>query len=69
MSTHNICFHGEMNNFQHTPIIWSSVILIQVATRVLWLGENIKEAIDALRIHHQLLPPTISYEIGIEKVG
>ena len=43
--------------------------MIQVASRVLWFGENIKQAIDALRIHHQLLPPRISYETGIDKVS
>ncbi|WAR05429.1 GGT1-like protein [Mya arenaria] len=38
-----------------------------VATRVLWLGESIKQSIDSPRIHHQLLPPEFSYEPGIEK--
>ncbi|XP_071111338.1 scoloptoxin SSD14-like [Haliotis cracherodii] len=33
-----------------------------VAARVLWLGDNIKQAIDARRLHHQLLPPFISFE-------
>ncbi|XP_063880968.1 scoloptoxin SSD14-like isoform X6 [Scylla paramamosain] len=31
----------------------------------LWLGDDIKEAIDARRIHHQLFPMTLSYEDGI----
>ncbi|XP_045115209.1 scoloptoxin SSD14-like isoform X2 [Portunus trituberculatus] len=30
----------------------------------LWLGDNIKEAIDARRIHHQLFPMTLGYEDG-----
>lgn len=38
-----------------------------VAARVLWFDNNIQEAIDALRIHHQLLPPEISYETGIKQ--
>ena len=38
-----------------------------MAARVLWFGNNIQEAIDALRIHHQLLPPEISYETGIKR--
>ncbi|KAL5020264.1 hypothetical protein ScPMuIL_003156 [Solemya velum] len=40
---------------------------VLVAARALWLGENIKQAIDALRIHHQLLPPYIQYEEGTSK--
>ncbi|XP_013421791.1 glutathione hydrolase 1 proenzyme [Lingula anatina] len=39
-----------------------------VTARTLWFGENIKQAIDARRIHHQLLPPEISYEEGFRKV-
>lgn len=31
------------------------------------MGNTIKEAIDASRIHHQLLPMTLSYESGISK--
>ncbi|CAL4235913.1 unnamed protein product [Meganyctiphanes norvegica] len=38
-----------------------------VALRNLWLGDNIKEAIDARRIHHQLLPMELAYEDGIAK--
>jgi gamma-glutamyltranspeptidase len=33
-----------------------------VVTRVLWLQQGIKEAIDAPRVHHQLLPDAIVYE-------
>ncbi|XP_050701695.1 scoloptoxin SSD14-like isoform X3 [Eriocheir sinensis] len=32
----------------------------------LWLGKDIKEAIDARRIHHQLFPMTLSYESGTQ---
>ncbi|XP_057321865.1 scoloptoxin SSD14-like isoform X3 [Microplitis mediator] len=35
--------------------------------RILWMGNTIKEAIDASRIHHQLLPMTLNYESGISK--
>jgi len=38
-----------------------------VASRVLWFGESIKAAIDALRLHHQLLPAAVSYETGFDK--
>lgn len=34
----------------------------------LWFGENIKAAVDASRFHHQLMPPTISYEYGMIQV-
>lgn len=36
-----------------------------VSLNNLWLGNNIKEAIDARRIHHQLFPMTLQYEEGI----
>lgn len=35
--------------------------------RHLWVDESIKEAIDAARIHHQLLPMRVSYEYGVPK--
>ncbi|KAK3853171.1 hypothetical protein Pcinc_040274 [Petrolisthes cinctipes] len=41
---------------------WSSL-------RNLWFGEDIKEAIDARRIHHQLFPMTLGYEEGIVNVS
>ncbi|CAG9812898.1 unnamed protein product [Phaedon cochleariae] len=36
----------------------------QMIMRVLWFGENVKEATDAPRIHHQLLPMQVEYEYG-----
>lgn len=36
--------------------------------RNLWFGENIKEAIDSPRFHHQLLPMTLHYEEGFPTV-
>ncbi|XP_076359107.1 scoloptoxin SSD14-like [Tachypleus tridentatus] len=36
--------------------------ITQVLIRSMWLGNSIKEAIDALRIHHQLYPNTVFYE-------
>ncbi|KAL4229164.1 Gamma-glutamyltranspeptidase 1 [Mactra antiquata] len=37
------------------------------AVHNLWLNENIEQSIDALRLHHQLLPPDISYEEGFDQ--
>lgn len=35
-----------------------------VVMRHLWFGDNIKEAVDAPRIHHQMYPMEINYEYG-----
>lgn len=35
-----------------------------VIMRVLWFDQDIKQAIDAPRIHHQLVPNEIEYEFG-----
>jgi gamma-glutamyltranspeptidase/glutathione hydrolase/leukotriene-C4 hydrolase len=35
-----------------------------VLMRTIWFGQNIKEAVDAPRIHHQLFPMEIQYEYG-----
>lgn len=32
--------------------------------RTLWLGQNIKEAVDSPRFHHQLVPNVLEYEYG-----
>uniref|UniRef100_A0A0A9YCN9 Gamma-glutamyltranspeptidase 1 n=1 Tax=Lygus hesperus TaxID=30085 RepID=A0A0A9YCN9_LYGHE len=38
-----------------------------IIMRMLWLGEDLKAAVDASRIHHQLSPMVLSYEYGILK--
>ncbi|XP_049817564.1 glutathione hydrolase 1 proenzyme-like isoform X2 [Aethina tumida] len=38
--------------------------IAQVIMRTLWFGENIKEAVDAPRLHHQVFPKEGSYEYG-----
>ncbi|XP_046836284.1 scoloptoxin SSD14-like isoform X1 [Vespa crabro] len=39
----------------------------QVIAKILWMGNTVKEAIDAPRIHHQLFPGEVAYEYGIPK--
>ncbi|KAL7294184.1 hypothetical protein TKK_0012205 [Trichogramma kaykai] len=41
--------------------------LALVIARYLWLGNTIKEAVDAPRIHHQLYPMQLFYEYGVPK--
>jgi len=36
----------------------------QVLMRMLFLGDDVKEAIDARRLHHQLMPKEVKYEAG-----
>lgn len=49
---------------------WNLLIkFMKALVRVLWLGEDIKQAIDAPRIHHQLLPMILEYEYGNEQVS
>lgn len=38
-----------------------------VSIRHLWLGDTIKQAIDAPRLHHQLFPNEINYELKFPK--
>ena len=35
---------------------------------MLYLGQSVKEAVDARRLHHQLVPMEIKYEEGVTKV-
>ncbi|XP_076182889.1 scoloptoxin SSD14 isoform X2 [Ptiloglossa arizonensis] len=39
----------------------------QIIARVIWMGQTVKEAVDAPRIHHQLIPIEASYEYGVPK--
>ncbi|XP_014208314.1 glutathione hydrolase 1 proenzyme [Copidosoma floridanum] len=38
-----------------------------VLARYLWLGNTLKEAVDAPRVHHQLFPMEVAYEFGVPK--
>ena len=39
-----------------------------ISARMLWFDETPKQAIDALRIHHQLLPEKLLYEVGMPQI-
>ncbi|KAI4497650.1 hypothetical protein M0802_007190 [Mischocyttarus mexicanus] len=39
----------------------------QVIAKILWMGNTVKEAVDAPRIHHQLFPAEVAYEYGVPK--
>lgn len=41
---------------------------LQTILHNLWLGLDIKSAIDAERIHHQLMPMRVDFEEGFSKV-
>ena len=49
----------------------------QVIVRMIYMGQSVKQAVDARRIHHQLIPMEILYEDGVtqwmvdglEKIG
>ncbi|XP_066589447.1 scoloptoxin SSD14-like isoform X2 [Prorops nasuta] len=47
-----------------TKIITS---ITQIIARMLWMDQTIKEAVEAPRIHHQLIPKELAYEYGIPK--
>lgn len=44
-------------------------VVSQILMRILWFGQDIKQAIDAPRIYHQLVPNVLEYEYGILEVG
>ena len=37
--------------------------------RILWFGEGVKQAVDALRIYHQLFPMEVGYDPGVQDVS
>nr|XP_012142275.1 PREDICTED: gamma-glutamyltranspeptidase 1-like isoform X1 [Megachile rotundata] len=39
----------------------------QIAAKIIWMGQTVKEAVDAPRIHHQLYPAEVAYEYGVLK--
>ncbi|XP_050578689.1 scoloptoxin SSD14-like isoform X3 [Bombus affinis] len=39
----------------------------QIMAKIIWMNQTVKEAVDAPRIHHQLIPPNVSYEYGVPK--
>ena len=41
----------------------------QVAIKALWMGLDIKDAIDDRRVHHQLYPTSVDFEQGFDSVN
>lgn len=41
--------------------------MAQAITRILYMNENIKTAIDQWRFHHQLYPNEFQYELGMNQ--
>ncbi|CAL7947456.1 unnamed protein product [Xylocopa violacea] len=39
----------------------------QIIAKTIWMGQTVKEAVDAPRIHHQLFPAEMAYEYGVPK--
>ena len=56
-----------VNNKKHFQD-FTTISNFQVIIRHLFLGLNIKEAIDYPRIHHQLHPMKVDMEVGFSKV-
>lgn len=44
-----------------------SVPVLQIVIRTLWLGQDVKTAVDARRLHHQLRPMHVLLENGTTK--
>lgn len=42
--------------------------IAQVIVRILWFRQNIKEAVDYPRLHHQIFPMEVAYEYGTLQV-
>lgn len=42
--------------------------IANVAINNLWFGKDIKQSVDARRVHHQLFPMTFMYEQGFNQV-
>lgn len=43
--------------------------LAEIIARVIWFGDDIKQAIDAQRIHNQLVPNVLVYQEDIDQVS
>ena len=48
--------------------IMENLFLAQVLFRMIYLGQSVKEAVDARRLHHQVIPMEMKYEDGITRV-
>ena len=55
--------------FMHLFFIIFSAYFFQTFIHNVWLGKDIKTAVDEKRIHHQLAPMELEYEEGLEEVN
>lgn len=45
------------------------ILRFKVIARILWFKQNIKEAVDYPRLHHQIFPMEVAYEYGTLQVA
>lgn len=55
-------WYTENCKFKSNKFKWYFVL--QALVRLLWLREDVKQAIDSPRLHHQLYPMLLEYEYG-----
>ena len=51
----------------HCTVLYFVLCTVQVLYRLLYLGQDAKEAVDARRLHHQLVPMRVQYEAGVTR--
>ena len=69
--------HGYEDFYKFSHFYFDITAVAQVLYRIVYLGQSVKQAVDARRLHHQLIPMEILYEDGVtqwmveglEKIG